>query len=93
MRCTQTIQGNYDNSVHLNATLLFTHIFLSLAHILLEPLNNSGMGGRADMMSLILQMRDLRISGVGRLASGHLARNGSGRPPAGVLHHAAVCFS
>lgn len=31
MRYTQTIQGNYGNSMHLNDSLLLTHIFLSLA--------------------------------------------------------------
>lgn len=31
MRYTQTMQGNYGNSMHLNDSLLLAHIFLSLA--------------------------------------------------------------
>lgn len=44
------------------------------------------------MMSLILQMRDRRLSGVGRLASNHPAINDSGGLPARVLDHSVVCF-
>lgn len=79
--------------MHLNTTLLFTHIFISLSHTLLEPLNNSGRGGRADMMSLILQMRDRRLSRVGRLASHHPAINDSGGLPTRVLNHSVLCFN
>ena len=80
--------------MHLNTALLFTHIFISLSQTLWEPLNNSGRGGRADPVSLILQMRDQRLSGVGKLASNHPAINDSGGPPARVLHYSAVsCYS
>lgn len=91
MRYTHTIPGNYGNSMHLNTALLFTHIFISLSQTLWEPLSNSGRGGRADSVSLILQMRDQRLSGVGKLASNHPAINDSGGPPARVLHHSVVC--
>lgn len=92
MRYTHTIQGNYDNSMHLNTTVLFTHISYR-SHTLLEPLNNSGTGSTADRMSLILQMRDQRVSKVGRLGSSHPTRNDSGGRPASVLDHSVVCFS
>lgn len=45
------------------------------------------------MMSLILQMRDWRLSGVGRMASNHPAINDSGRLPARVLDHSVLCFN
>ena len=77
--------------MHLNTALLFTHIFISLSQTLWEPLNNSGRGGRADPVSLILQMRDQRLSRVGRLASNHPAIHDSSGPPARVLHHSVVC--
>lgn len=80
MRYTQTIQGNYGNSMHLNDSLLLTHIFLSLALHCWNP--STTRGEQPAMRSLVLQKRALRLGGGGWPRGTQSGRRR--RPPAGV---------